>query len=1171
MPYSSRSRGIAVTGLGSRRSGTHRPYKSPPGFWAALALSAIFLCAPLAVFSRDTAGVFVDTVAAGSAAEKAGLRPGDRLVSWSAQQKSKNAGGTFTNVFQWYDFEIQQSLISPARITVERNGNRREILLPVGDWGVSVRPGMPGKAWATYLESRPYMRTKDPARGFALRSQAESMCVKKRAWDAVAWIALQTGMALAKVGRNAEVEQAYQRQCAASDRLGDPVAQCRARRAIAGFYEDLKDTPRAEARSEEALGWARKANQPLSVATCLNDLGLLAYGKGDLERAETMFREVCDIRKAEAPGTLLEAAGLNNMGVVLTARGRLPEARSFYERAVAIKGQWSPGSLDLASSLNNLGMAQQKSGDLQGAEITYLRSLEIKERLAPKSFDVAVTLNNLGALRQSLGDLPGAEAALKSALAIHESMDPESSQTAGTLQNLGMVANDRGDLSAAEGYWRRSLALLEKTMPGSLNLAWILHNLALLATVRQDYDEAERLYGKALEIKRRQAPDSLEVSSTLLELGVVSENRGNLDAAMTCYQEALTIREKLAPASLDVAAVLESLGGLEGLRKNRDAEEDAYKRALAISQQKAPGGLQEAEAHGDVGAYLRSKGDLAEASPHLEAAVQISRRLAPGSTGMALNCYSMARLLQERGNRKEALAYFREAVDALEAQRGKLGGGAQASEKFSAKYGEIYKALVDVLVEDGKPDEAFAALERYRARALLEMLAERDLDFRRDAPEAVLREKRILEHAYDAAQERLPELDPRTQAADVEAVLEKLTELRSKQAELVAQYRRENPRLAALQYPEPLSLKQAEASLPDGCLMLSYCAGEKRTLLFALLNGNLTTYSVPLEQDSLAKAVRAFRLLAANPGSGKAAARKGQELFARLVQPASGPLSRSRSVLLCLDGPLHGLPFAALQEKSGRFFGELHAFARTPSMTVYAEERHRPPPSGWKVPVVAFGDPVYSEQAQKEPGETRSAADRKQLAPLPFSRDEAEKVCALGGEGAVCLLGPEASERHALSLDASARCVHFACHGLLDEDFPLDSALALSADASGQDNGLLQAWEVFENVRLDADLVTLSACETALGKEMGGEGLIGLTRAFQYAGARSVLASLWSVSDASTAEFMARFYRHLFSGTPKSEALRLARAEMAHEKGAPSASYAHPAHWAGFELVGGGP
>jgi CHAT domain-containing protein len=150
----------------------------------------------------------------------------------------------------------------------------------------------------------------------------------------------------------------------------------------------------------------------------------------------------------------------------------------------------------------------------------------------------------------------------------------------------------------------------------------------------------------------------------------------------------------------------------------------------------------------------------------------------------------------------------------------------------------------------------------------------------------------------------------------------------------------------------------------------------------------------------------------------------------------------------------------------------------------------------------------------------------------------------------------------------SVRTLHFAVHGLLNERAPLDSALALTfpeQPAEGQENGLLHAWEILESVRVDADLVTLSACDSGLGQEMGGEGLVGLTRAFQVAGARSVLASLWSVSDASTAELMRRFYLQLAAGRSKDEALRRAQAEMLRADGG---KWSHPFHWAAFQLVG---
>ena len=186
--------------------------------------------------------------------------------------------------------------------------------------------------------------------------------------------------------------------------------------------------------------------------------------------------------------------------------------------------------------------------------------------------------------------------------------------------------------------------------------------------------------------------------------------------------------------------------------------------------------------------------------------------------------------------------------------------------------------------------------------------------------------------------------------------------------------------------------------------------------------------------------------------------------------------------------------------------------------------------------------------------------------PLPLSRQEVEEIASLYAPRSEAYVGAQATEERARSIGKDVSIIHYACHAYVNERFPLDSALVFTIPdkpAPGQDNGLLQAWEIFEKVRINADLVTLSACDSGLGREMGGEGLIGLTRAFQYAGARTVLASLWKVEDASTAELMKRFYGYLKAGRTKDEALRLAQIDLIH-----SADYPQPRDWAAFELMG---
>jgi CHAT domain-containing protein len=271
------------------------------------------------------------------------------------------------------------------------------------------------------------------------------------------------------------------------------------------------------------------------------------------------------------------------------------------------------------------------------------------------------------------------------------------------------------------------------------------------------------------------------------------------------------------------------------------------------------------------------------------------------------------------------------------------------------------------------------------------------------------------------------------------------------------------------------------------------------------------------------------------------------------------------------DGPLHLLPFAALAASVAppRYLVELKPLHTVLSATLFAELRavRRARPATDPKLLVGFGDPALtSAQPSGARPVTWAVTRSRALLPLPASRDEVQRIAALFGSAATTYVGPDASEERARALGLAPRYVHFAVHGLLNSRLPLDSALALSSPptgATGRENGLLQAWEIFESVRLDADLVTLSACETGLGPDAGGEGLISLSRAFQYAGARTVLASLWAVSDRSTTDLMARFYAGLAQGLPKDEALQAAQIQSIHD---PSAT--HPFHWAAFQLNG---
>jgi CHAT domain-containing protein len=432
-----------------------------------------------------------------------------------------------------------------------------------------------------------------------------------------------------------------------------------------------------------------------------------------------------------------------------------------------------------------------------------------------------------------------------------------------------------------------------------------------------------------------------------------------------------------------------------------------------------------------------------------------------------------------------------------------------------------------------------------------------------------------LDQEYDQAQAALGDWLPAQGTEKLEALQGRLRDLRLEQAAIQEKIRRSSPRLAALESPTTLDLAAARSTLDPGSVLLEYAVGTGKTWLFVVQSADvpgpgLAVFRIAAGEKVLREEVERLRNLLKRPGSDRAALRtRARRLYGLLVRPAAGQIARAQRILVSPDGPLHILPFAALM-RGNRYLIEWKPIHSVLSATVYAELRRSHPARRnlREERLDAFGAPLYPRPAPSGPAdpEVREAQRGWTLLPLPSSRKEVEAIASLYPQGHT-YLGREATEERAKSLGTDARLIHFACHGLLDERFPLSSALALTLPEhpiEGQENGLLQAWEIFESMRLDADLVTLSACDTALGKEMGGEGLVGLTRAFQYAGARSVLASLWGVADDSTARFMERFYGYLRGGKSKDEALRAAQIDQIREKSGSS----HPFYWAAFELSG---
>jgi CHAT domain-containing protein/Tfp pilus assembly protein PilF len=852
--------------------------------------------------------------------------------------------------------------------------------------------------------------------------------------------------------------------------------------------------------------------------------------------------------------------------------GQLAKAEAGYRSALeAGEAAWGE-SLPVAGTLARLGNVVRLQGRLDEAERIHKRALKIRERLAPDSLEVTDSLHQLFFVAWEQKDMAAMTAYSQRAMAIQERFPPDTLAMADTLNDVAMLASEQGRYAETEALFRRSVTILEKRSPGSIPLATALARLGLVTRVLGDTEAAEEHLQRALAIRNKLAPASLGTASVLANLGGLARERGDLEKAAQLLQQALTIAEKAAPTGPVVTSSLNALGIVERLRGNLDKAWELHQRALKIREQHA--GL-----YDDVTNVLGLLGHVAEARGDLKTALELyqgslasaERRAVPGELEKAVALQQLGRLHHRMGRSDLAAEILARAVDALESQTVRLGGTRDLQAIFRGRYEDIYLDAMEVALAQERADKAFHLLERSRARSFLTLLAERDLAFG-EVPEELERSRRDIAVRYDQKTREL------TQAGGEEAkatLQRELDSLRQERDEIAKKIRTASPRLAALREPQPLTLEAARKILDPGTLALSYSVGKEKTVLFAVTrDGGLQVKTLPLGEERLRREIESFleRVRSQQPPVNAA------DLYRELIGPVAELVERSERVLILPDGLLHRLPFGALV-RNGRFLIEEKPLHTALSLTVYGTLRASSPGKGTGS-LVAFGDPRFpkSRQAKSDLGPGLRGFD---WSSLPYSRHEVERIAGIY-PGARLYLGEEATEEHAKSIH-DARILHFATHGYTDDRTPLDSALVLTIPEElpagrgiTRQNGLLQVWEIFESVRIDADLVVLSACESALGRELSGEGLIGLTRAFQYAGARSVVASLWSVADQVTAELMTRFHRHLAAGLPKDQALRAAQLELIREPLEITAASGQeietdastPFFWAAFQLFG---
>lgn len=452
-----------------------------------------------------------------------------------------------------------------------------------------------------------------------------------------------------------------------------------------------------------------------------------------------------------------------------------------------------------------------------------------------------------------------------------------------------------------------------------------------------------------------------------------------------------------------------------------------------------------------------------------------------------------------------------------------------------------YDLYVKFLVDRGEPERAFAVAERQRARAFLDNLSGARDALSSSAPPGYAEAESALLRRISADQAALLRASP--DASRRAAISSSVDEDERALTALRLRLATERPALAQARYPVPWSLADLQAKLlAPNEVLVAFFLGADRSDAWIVDRDGFGSLVLPARRDIEDQVQAALAELRA-PRSRRTAALDA--LSKALKIDRLSQLPDGTRLIVVPHGVLYDVPFEALTGTDGRRLVERFAISYAPSASSLAFLRSEAPVLHPASTLIAIGNP------RGGPG------------PLPYSAGELHAIAGLFGRPVHVLEGDQATEgRVRDQVAGGARMLHFATHGMIDELRPDRSGLVLTANPPA-DDGLLQMREVYA-MRMDADLVTLSACETALGRNVMGEGVIGLARAFFYAGARSVVASLWDVDDRSTARLMQRFYEHLRAGQPIDVALQQAKLSMIRDGGQSAA----PFYWAAFIASG---
>jgi CHAT domain-containing protein/tetratricopeptide (TPR) repeat protein len=959
---------------------------------------------------------------------------------------------------------------------------------------------------------------------------------------------------------------------------------------------------------EQALAGWKTLGDIDGEAQALNSIGIVYCNLLEKEKAVSNFGQA--LARWEQTGNLRGAAvALNNLGKIYYSD---EQALSYLERALdcwqrAGDRRWE------AITLFYLGRAHSYLPSAEKAPVYFEQALRVWETVDDRTWE-SFTLSYMADYYQWLGD--------RSKALEYYNRGLQQARNSSFLEEETNVLLRLGELYFADAEYSQALDFYYQALVRSRNsnLPAEAYTLFDLGKTYLSFGEREKALDFLLQALPRWKQNVNGEAYTLEGVGKIYQLNGEWQKALEYYHRALPLMR--ATRERHGESVVHNDLGSVYLSQGDSAEAlDEYQQVLGMSHSASYQGV-EAQTLLNLGHLYEKSGEAGTlALNYYHRALDLFRAMGD-PRGEAGALYDIAHIESNEGRLDEASDHLERALTIIESIRHNI-TSEELRQSYSATIQQQYELYIDVMMRrhrehslEGYDRRALQASERARARNLLDALHEVRANIVQGVDPALLERERQLRGQLNALAARQMRLlgSNQQRPQEIESLAGEINWLTTESEQVRALIRSRSPRYAALIEPQPLTLAQIQADVlaPD-TLLLEYELGEERSYLWAVTQTSLFSYELPArkEIETLVRRVRELmiarqpvreetlpqykaRIARADEQYNREAAR----LSAMLLDPVKERLGNSR-LLVVSDGALQYLPLAALPDPAANAPAEnaeplivKHEIVMLPSASVLANLRwetagRAPAPST----VAVLADPVFDTNDSRIRSLTMQARtvgkDRGQsgdldyavrdvgptlqsdgtLPRLPFTREEAEVIARAAPSG-TALKAVDFKANRALATSAELaqyRIVHFATHGLLDTVHPALSGIVLSLvdEQRKPQDGFLRLQDIY-NLHLPAELVVLSACQTGLGKEVRGEGLVGLTRGFMYAGAKRVMASLWKVNDNATAELMKRFYEAvLIRQQSPSAALREAQIAMWRQR-----QWQSPYYWAGFVLQG---